>query len=78
MQCGTFPFKYLGAIISVGRVRVRDQLEIIEKVRNKLSGWRADSLSLAGRLVLAQSVLQALPVHVFQSGWTAKIITNKL
>lgn len=71
-QQAQFPFKYLGALVSDRRVKVKDQQYIIARVITKLSGWRADSLSQAGRVVLIKSVLQAIPVHVILSGWTAK------
>ena len=41
--------------------------EIIEKVERRLSGWTASYLSLAGRIVLAQSVLQAILIYVMQT-----------
>ncbi|CAN1788712.1 Putative ribonuclease H protein At1g65750 [Linum perenne] len=34
---------------------------------NKLSGWKAKSLSLAGRATLAQSVLSAIPAYAMQT-----------
>lgn len=36
MQCG--PFKYLGAMISDGRVLVKDQMFIVEKANARLEG----------------------------------------
>lgn len=55
-------------MITIGRARIRDHLDIVEKARSKLAGLKADSLSMAGKLVLVQSVLQAIPVHVFHPG----------
>lgn len=78
ISSGSFPFKYLGAIISDKRVRVKDQLHLIEKARSRLAGWKADTLSQAGRLVLIRSVLQAIPVHTFLVGWSASGIIHKL
>ncbi|KAH9716124.1 reverse transcriptase domain-containing protein [Citrus sinensis] len=40
---------------------------IIDTVDKRLSGWIASHLSLAGRITLAQSVLQAIPVYVMQT-----------
>ncbi|CAN1122260.1 hypothetical protein LINPERHAP2_LOCUS1265 [Linum perenne] len=33
----------------------------------KLSSWKAKSLSLAGRVTLAQSVLSAIPAYAMQT-----------
>ncbi|XP_019172513.1 PREDICTED: uncharacterized protein LOC109167899 [Ipomoea nil] len=40
---------------------------MLEKVRNRLSGWRSKSLSLAGRHVLAQSVISTIPFYTMQT-----------
>ncbi|KAK8568962.1 hypothetical protein V6N12_007495 [Hibiscus sabdariffa] len=40
---------------------------ILEKMRGHLTGWAAQSLSLAGRLTLAKSVLSAIPMYFMQS-----------
>lgn len=75
---GKFPFTYLGNTISDGRVRIRHQLSIVDKTRNKLAGWKANTLSQTGRVVLVQSVLQAIPVHCFLSNHTATSVIRKL
>jgi hypothetical protein len=36
---------------------------LIEKVKNSLAGWKAKQLSLAGRITLSKSVIQAIPVY---------------
>ncbi|KAK9181143.1 hypothetical protein WN944_024280 [Citrus x changshan-huyou] len=41
--------------------------ELIEKVERKLSGWMASQLSMAGRIMLAQLVFQAIPIYVMQT-----------
>ena len=39
---------------------------LIEKVREKLAGWKAKTLSMAGRCTLISSVSVAMPTHVMQ------------
>lgn len=40
---------------------------LIEKIQRKLAGWKAHSLSLAGRVTLAKSVLSSIPYYAMQS-----------
>ncbi|KAK9990401.1 hypothetical protein SO802_025386 [Lithocarpus litseifolius] len=54
-----FPIKHRGA--------PWNQLNfIVEKVMNKLAGWKTQFLSFAGRAVLVKSVMAAIPNHVMQ------------
>ena len=54
-----FPIKHKGA----ARNRVNF---VVERVLNKLSGWKAKFLSFAGRSVLVKSVMSAIPNYVMQ------------
>jgi ribonuclease HI len=40
---------------------------MIEKVKARLSGWKTRHLSLAGRITLAKSVIQAIPIYPMMS-----------
>lgn len=59
--------KYLGVPLINGRVTTTTYRYILEKVQAKLAGWKAKSLSLAGRITLATSVLTSLPLYTMQS-----------
>ncbi|KAH9671615.1 putative ribonuclease H protein [Citrus sinensis] len=59
--------KYLGLPILHSRVTKATYQGILDKVQQRLSGWNAKHLSLAGRITLVQSVIQALPVYAMQS-----------
>ena len=54
-----FPIKHKG----VPRNRLNF---IIERVMNKLAGWKARFLSFAGRSVLVKSVMSSIPNYVMQ------------
>ncbi|KAH9669690.1 hypothetical protein KPL70_021892 [Citrus sinensis] len=62
---------YLRMSLIHSRVSNQTCHKIIEKVEKHLSGWVAFHLSLAGRIAgritLAQSVLQAIPVYAMQT-----------
>jgi hypothetical protein len=58
--------KYLGVPI-ITDARDKKAFEyLIEKVREKLAGWKAKTLSMAGRCTLINSVSSAIPTHVMQ------------
>nr|CAD1823673.1 unnamed protein product [Ananas comosus var. bracteatus] len=61
--CSThgFPFKYLGLPLSPKKLHKADYLPLIEKLDNRLAGWKGLTLSRAGRLALLNSVLSSIP-----------------
>jgi hypothetical protein len=59
--------KYLG-VPALGRApRIHDFQYLVEKIKGKLAGWKAKQLSLAGRITLAKSVIQATPIYPMMS-----------
>jgi hypothetical protein len=56
-----FPQTYLGLPLSAEKLRLAAFNPLIAKVDKYLSGWRALLLSIGGRLVLLNAVLDALP-----------------
>jgi hypothetical protein len=58
---------YLGLPILMGNSKKRAFHGIIEKVQSRIEGWRAKTLSQAGRLVLIKSVAAALPSYAMSS-----------
>lgn len=59
--------RYLGVPLLHRRV-TKDTYQYLEhQVGRKLAGWKAKSLSLAGRITLARSVLEAIPTYAMQS-----------
>ena len=59
--------KYLGLPLLHTRRKTKDFDFILEKLDSKLAGWKAKTLSQAGRLTLIQAVGQALPVYTMQT-----------
>ena len=60
----SFPTNYLGLPISDKKLRKRDLLVWIEKIANKLPGWKAPLLTLVGRAVLFRVILTDIPIYL--------------
>ncbi|CAL1375704.1 unnamed protein product [Linum trigynum] len=59
--------KYLGVPVLHGRVTKHAYKYIIDRIDQRIAGWKAEDLSLAGRVTLAISVLNAIPSYVIQT-----------
>ncbi|XP_052290912.1 uncharacterized protein LOC112498105 [Citrus sinensis] len=70
--------KYLGVPLHHFRVSTNMFQEIIDKVEKRLSGWNASHLSLAGRITLAQSVLQAIPIYIMQTISLPSVVRGRI
>jgi len=62
-QAGTLPFNYLGVPIFKGKPKKFHLQPIADKIKVKLSTWKASLLSMAGRSLLVKSVIHAMMVH---------------
>lgn len=58
---------YLGAPMLHQRLARHQFTFVLDKMRKKLSGWKASFLSFAGRVALAQSSLASIPGYVLQA-----------
>ncbi|KAL9691774.1 hypothetical protein QQ045_012200 [Rhodiola kirilowii] len=61
---GVFPITYLGAPLFRGAARIDFFDYLVEKVRVKTAEWMKNFISMAGRVVLVNSVLSTIPMHV--------------
>lgn len=59
--------RYLGVPSIHGRVTKAIFQPILERIGSRLEGWRARCLTLAGRLVLAKSILSSIPYFTMQT-----------
>jgi hypothetical protein len=58
-----FPGKYLGLPLHFRTVRRVDFQPLIDKINNRLAGWKGRMLSKAGRETLVKAVLSAQPIN---------------
>jgi mannosylglycoprotein endo-beta-mannosidase len=62
-KLGEFPMKYLGLPLSNKILNKAAYLPLIQRFSTRLEGWAAKNLSIAGRLILINAVLSALPTY---------------
>lgn len=62
--------KYLGFPMLTGRVKNSVFSFLMDKINNRLAGWKGKLLSRAGRVTLAKSVIAAVPTYAMQNLWS--------
>ncbi|KAK5834456.1 hypothetical protein PVK06_018334 [Gossypium arboreum] len=75
-KIGSLSFDYLGIPLGANPKRIANWNLIIDRIRRKLAGWKCHSLSWAGRVVLINAVLSALPIY-FMSLFCAPVTIIK-
>ncbi|XP_026398972.1 uncharacterized protein LOC113294812 [Papaver somniferum] len=63
MERATFPDKYLGIQLKPGIVRHIHVRKVVEKIMDKLAGWKGKLLSFQARLVLIRSIISNYVLH---------------
>jgi len=58
----TFPVRYLGLPLEANPSRLSTWKPVLSTIRAKLSTWKGNFLSMAGRLCLIKSVLSSFPL----------------
>ncbi|KAG8373223.1 hypothetical protein BUALT_Bualt11G0001300 [Buddleja alternifolia] len=70
--------KYLGVNVLHSRNTCANYRELVDKVQNRLSSWKAKNLNLAARATLIQSVTSALPTYAMHTNWIPNKVCNHL
>lgn len=72
---GTLPFTYLGVPIFKGKPKRAHLQPIADKLKSKLSAWKASLLSIPGRVTLVKSAVQGMLVHSISIySWPKKLL----
>ncbi|KAL0003964.1 hypothetical protein SO802_011525 [Lithocarpus litseifolius] len=74
----SFLGKYLGFPLKQPSSSSHDYNFILDRVKQKLSGWKANLLSLASRSVLIQSSLVAIPLYIMQCSYLPSRVLDGL
>ena len=61
---GSFPIKYLGVPLHFSKLRREDIQHVVDKLINRIAGWRGKLLSTAGKLTLLKSCLASIPIYL--------------
>ena len=70
--------KYLGVPLVLTRPSKHMYQYIIDKVQQRLSGWKARQLTMVGKCTLIQSVLAGIPSYLMQAHWLPQSTCNAL
>jgi ribonuclease HI len=69
---------YLGLPSATGSSKIATLEFIIDRIRNKLKGWKIQFLSQAGREILIKAVIQAIPAYAMTCFLFPKALCNKI
>lgn len=60
---GSLAMRYLGVPLIAGRLSYKDCSNIVDKIKQRLIGWKTKPLSFARRLSLLKSILQSCYIY---------------
>lgn len=69
---------YLRIPLHHTRVKKEMYRQIVEKVKKSLNMWKASTLSMAGRVTLAQSVPPSIPLYTMQTSLISKGVCDEV
>jgi hypothetical protein len=61
---GSFPFKYLGVPLHYDKLKREDLQPLVDKVINRIPGWRGKLMSYSARLNLLKVCLASISIYL--------------
>lgn len=61
-----------------GRIKKGNFNYILDKMNNRLAGWKGLLPNKAGRVTLSKSVMSAIPIYSMQNMWLPSSICDKI
>ncbi|GJU43814.1 RNA-directed DNA polymerase, eukaryota, reverse transcriptase zinc-binding domain protein [Tanacetum coccineum] len=77
-KVGNIPFSYLGLPIGSNMNMIANWQHLIDHFRGKLSSWKANLLSIGGRLTLIKAVLGSLGIYYMSIFKCPELVINAL
>ncbi|GJU77776.1 putative RNA-directed DNA polymerase, eukaryota, reverse transcriptase zinc-binding domain protein [Tanacetum coccineum] len=77
-EAGAFPFSYLGLPIGSNMSRIASWQTLIDRFKARMSSWKANLLSIGGRLTLIKSVLGSLGNYYFSIFTVLELVIKSL
>ncbi|XP_058775283.1 uncharacterized protein LOC131649540 [Vicia villosa] len=75
-KVGSLPFKFLGVRVGYNPRKLSMWRDFILMFKKRLSFWKGSNLSMAGRVVLINSVINALPIYLLSFYKAPKKVLN--
>jgi hypothetical protein len=79
---GTLPFKYLGVLLHVERLKREDIQPLVDKLIKRVAGWRGRLLAYSSRLTLIKSCLASVPVYLLSfikfPKWAIRLLETQM
>ncbi|PWA65487.1 hypothetical protein CTI12_AA335310 [Artemisia annua] len=77
-KADVLPMSYLGFPIGSKGAKSKLWDVVIQKIKQRLAGWKRKTLSIGGRLVLIKSVIASLPLYFMSLFKAPKLVLNQM
>ncbi|XP_022020292.1 uncharacterized protein LOC110920387 [Helianthus annuus] len=77
-KIGEVPFVYLGILVGANMNRENNWEAVVNVFRSRLTKWKANCISIGGRVTLIKSVLESLPTYYFSLYKASVCVIKKL
>ena len=71
-------FRYLGFYLKPNNYLISDWHWLLRRIESRVGFWGHQFLSIGGRLILAKSVLEGIPVYWYSLAWIPRAIIRRI